>query len=308
MSRTVVVGLDGSPASLAAAEWAAREARLRRLPLKLLHAVEYWAPFYGYASLDGASAPASAPTEYGGERIPEDVSQQLTERHPGLEITTEQVDGQPLTVLAGAAQEAEVLVLGSRGLGAMTGFLIGSVSQAVLAHAERPVVVVRTGSWTESAYLSTPPDGSGPQEGAYRPVVLGLDLSRPCDELLDYAFDAAAARRAPLRVVHGWSMPPAYTFDPALIAPEIRDGMAADTATALGDALRPWRGKYPEVRVEEESSVGPAARHLVEASAGASLVVVGRRIRRSAIGTHLGPVAHAVLHHSAAPVAVVPHP
>ncbi|MET9854525.1 universal stress protein [Streptomyces sp. NPDC006450] len=307
MSRTVVVGLDGSPASLAAAEWAAREARLRRLPLKLLHAVEYWAPPYGYASLAGAPAPAPASTEYWGERIPREAFEQLTERHPGLEISTEQMDGQPLTVLADAAQEAEVLVLGSRGLGAMTAFLVGSVSQAVLAHAERPVVVVRTGSWMESAYLSAP-DGSGPQEGAYRPVVLGLDLSRPCDELLDYAFHAAAARRAPLRVVHGWSMPPAYTFDPALIAPEIRDGMAAGTATALGDALRPWRSKYPEVRVEEESSVGPAAGHLVEASAGASLVVVGRRIRRSAIGTHLGPVAHALLHHSAAPVAVVPHP
>ncbi|MFJ5811962.1 universal stress protein [Streptomyces sp. NPDC093093] len=307
MSRTVVVGLDGSPASLAAAEWAAHEARLRRLPLKLLHAVEYWAPPYGYASLAGPSAPALASTEYWGERIPREALKQLTERHPGLDISTEQLDGQPLTVLAGAAQEAEVLVLGSRGLGAMTGFLVGSVSQAVLAHAERPVVVVRTGPWVESAYLSAH-DGSGPQEGAYRPVVLGLDLSRPCDELLGYAFDAAAARRAPLRVVHGWSMPPAYTFDPALIAPEIRDGMAAGTATALEDALRPWRSKYPEVQVEEESSVGPAAGHLVEASASASLVVVGRRIRRSAIGTHLSPVAHSVLHHSAAPVAVVPHP
>ncbi|MFH7594412.1 hypothetical protein WDV06_04810 [Streptomyces racemochromogenes] len=78
-------------------------------------------------------------------------------------------------------------------------------------------------------------------------------------------------------------MPPAYGFDPALIAPEVRDGIAAGAATALGDALRPWRGTYPEVRVD------------------------GRRVRRSAIGTHLGPVAHAVLHHSAAPAAVVPH-
>ncbi|MFD5419082.1 universal stress protein [Streptomyces sp. NPDC127069] len=306
MSRTVVVGLDGSPASLAAAEWAAHEARLRRLPLKLLHAVEHWAPPYGYASLAGTSAPVPASTEYWGERIPQDVFQQLTERHPGLEMTTEQVDGQPVTVLTDAAQEAEVLVLGSRGLGAMTGFLVGSVSQAVLAHAERPVVIVRTGSGTDSAHLPTP-DGSGPQEGAYRPVVLGLDLARPCDELLEYAFDAAAARRAPLRVVHGWSMPPAYGFDPALIAPEVRDGIAAGAATALGDALRPWRGKYPEVRVGEECAVGRAAGHLVAASANASLMVVGRRVRRSAIGTHLGPVAHAVLHHSTAPVAVVPH-
>ncbi|AWZ03480.1 MULTISPECIES: universal stress protein [unclassified Streptomyces] len=303
MSRKVIAGLDGSPASLAAAEWAAREARLRRLPLKLLHAVEEWVPSYGYASRTGATPSP----QYWGERIPRETSRQLAERHPGLEITTEQVDGRPLTVLAAAAQEAEVLVLGSRGLGAVAGFLVGSVSQAVLAHAERPVVVVRSGTWMDTPYQEAP-DGNGPQEGTYRPVVLGLDLSRPCDELLDHAFDAAAARRAPLRVIHGWSMPPAFSFDPALLAPEVRDGMAAGTATALGDALRPWRGKYPQVRVEEVCSVGQAAGQLVEASADASLVVVGRRIRRSAIGTHLGPVAHAVLHHSTAPVAVIPHP
>ncbi|MFJ1566518.1 universal stress protein [Streptomyces erythrochromogenes] len=303
MSRPVIVGLDGSPSSLAAAEWAACEAHLRRLPLKLLHALEDWTPSYGHATSIGATPSP----QYWGERIPREVSQRLAERHPGLEITTEQVDGRPLPVLDAAAQEAEVLVLGSRGLGAVTGFLVGSVSQAVLAHAERPVVIVRPGTSQDSNDVSAP-NGSQPPAGTYRPVVLGLDLSRPCDELLEYAFDAAAARRAPLRVVHGWNMPPAFTFDPALIAPEVRDGLAAGTATALGDALRPWRGKYPAVHVEEECSVGHAADHLVEASADASLMVVGRRIRRSAIGTHLGPVAHAVLHHSAAPVAVVPHP
>ncbi|MET3983083.1 universal stress protein [Streptomyces sp. PvR034] len=303
MSRTVIVGLDGSPASLAAAEWGAREARLRGLPLTLLHALEDWVPSYGYTLPPGV---ADAPEDE-GEPLTHEVAGQLAERHPGLEITAKQGDGPPLTVLAGAAQEAEVLVLGSRGLGSLTGFLVGSVSQAVLAHAERPVVVVRPGSWTEGDRLS-PPDGSGARSEARGPVVLGMDLSRPCDALIDYAFGAAAARRAPLRVVHGWSMPPAYGFDPALLAPEVRDGMAAGTATALGDALRPWRGKYPEVQVEEECSVGQAAVHLVESSVGASLVVVGRRIRRSAIGTHLGPVAHAVLHHCAAPVAVIPHP
>ncbi|MGW6707684.1 universal stress protein [Streptomyces sp. NPDC054956] len=302
MSRTVIAGLDGSPASLAAAEWAAREARLRRLPLKLLHAVEEWIPSYGYA----ARTEATPSPQYWGERIPREVAQQLAERHPGLDITTEQVDGRPLTVLVAAAQGAEVLVLGSRGLGVLTGFLVGSVSQAVLAHAERPVVVVRPGAWTDADRLPAS-DGGGSPEGADRPVVLGLDLSHPCDELLEHAFDAAAVRRAPLRVIHGWSMPPAFAFDPALLAPEVRDGMAASAAMALGDALRPWRGKYPDVRVEESCSVGRPAHQLIEASADSSLVVVGRRIRRSAMGTHLGPVVHAVLHHATAPVAVVPH-
>nr|WP_324616772.1 universal stress protein [Streptomyces sp. XY332] len=84
----------------------------------------------------------------------------MAERHPGLEITTEQVDGRPLPVLETAAKEAEVLVLGARGLGTMTGFLVGSVSQAVLAHAERPVVVVRTVASPDRSYPA--PDGSTP--------------------------------------------------------------------------------------------------------------------------------------------------
>ncbi|WP_314250770.1 universal stress protein [Streptomyces sp. DSM 40907] len=302
MSRTVIAGIDGSPGSLAAAEWAAREARRRRLPLKLLHAMEEWIPSYGYASQTGA-IPSR---QYWSERIPREVALQLAERHHGLEITTEQADGRPLTVLIAAAQEAEVLVLGSRGLGAMTGFLVGSVSQAVLAHAKRPVVVVRPGAWLDADCLPAS-DGDAPRKDNDRPVVLGLDLSHPSTELLDHAFDAAAVRRVPLRVIHRWSMPPAFAFDPALLAPEVRDGMATSTATALAEELRPWRDKYPEARVEVDCSVGQPANQLVEASADASLVVVGRRIRRSAIGTHLGPVVHAVLHHATAPVAVVPH-
>lgn len=57
----------------------------------------------------------------------------------------------------------------------------------------------------------------------------------------------------------------------------------------------------------EQLVAGGPAHHLVEAASGAGLLVVGRRNRGSGIGTHLGSVAHAVMHHAAAPVAVVPH-
>jgi len=67
-------------------------------------------------------------------------------------------------------------------------------------------------------------------------------------------------------------------------------------ASALTDALRPWRGKFPEVDVKAQCVVGRAADHLVDASKDASLSVVWRRVRRAAIGTHIGPVTHAVLH------------
>jgi nucleotide-binding universal stress UspA family protein len=72
--------------------------------------------------------------------------------------------------------------------------------------------------------------------------------------------------------------------------------------------LKPWQVKFPDVDVTEVCRWGSPAHHLVDASREASLVVVGRRIRRSPVGTHIGPVTHAVLHHSAAPVAVIAHP
>ncbi len=70
--------------------------------------------------------------------------------------------------------------------------------------------------------------------------------------------------------------------------------------------LRPWRQKYPDVEVAEVSRCGSPADQVIDACRAASLVV-GRRIRRSPIGAHIGAVTHAVPHHATAPVAVVAH-
>jgi nucleotide-binding universal stress UspA family protein len=59
--------------------------------------------------------------------------------------------------------------------------------------------------------------------------------------------------------------------------------------------------------VDELSRLGSPASHLIDASRDASLVVVGRRVRRGPLGTHIGAVTHAVMHHATAPVAVVAH-
>jgi hypothetical protein len=91
------------------------------------------------------------------------------------------------------------------------------------------------------------------------------------------------------------------------MGPEFGAGLAAEETGELTEALRPWRGKLPGVEVAEQAVTVGAARHLVEAASTAGLLVVGRRIRRAAVGMHIGPVTHAVLHHAAARVAVVPH-
>ncbi|OKJ21731.1 hypothetical protein AMK21_09895 [Streptomyces sp. CB00316] len=301
--RTVIAAVDGSAESLAAAAWAAREARLRGLPLHLLHARQDRSPLFSPA-LSGGMGPTpdgTTMTRHGAERVLAETADRMGEGYPDLDVSVQQVIGRPAEVLLSATERAEVLVMGSRGLGALGGFLAGSVSTPVIARAERPVVVVRPGERVED-------EAGGSAAGRqYLDVVLGLDLSRPCDELISYAFEAATARAAGLRVVHGWTAPAVFDHDPAAADPGHRVARGLREVSALTDVLRPWRGTFPQVEVTEQCVVGRAAHHLVDASADASLVVVGRRIRRAPFGTHVGPVTHAVLHHAASPVAVVPH-
>ncbi|MGW5430026.1 universal stress protein [Streptomyces sp. NPDC004059] len=300
MPRTITVGLDGSPESRAAAEWAAREAKLRGVAVRL---VQVWEP----APAPTAHAPflGAETYQHWTERIPREAAEALRLRHPGVEVSTEQLSGSPAEALAGAAKDAELLVLGSRGLGGIAGFLVGSVGLGVVAHAERPVVLVRAG---EQAADEHETDAAGVASAAtsFRPVVLGLDLGSPDETVIRFALGAAARRAAPLRVVHGWNPTPYYAYGMAP-DPGIQQLLADTDAGALAEVLAPWRRKFPDVQVVAESSFGSPSNLLIDASRDASLVVVGRRVRQSAAGAHIGPVTHAVLHHATAPVAVVPH-
>ncbi|MFJ9025654.1 universal stress protein [Streptomyces sp. NPDC102259] len=300
MLRSITVGLDGSRESRAAAEWAAREAKLRGLPLKIVHVWEPVPEPMAQAPLLGAET-----QQHWTERIPREAAQGLRMRHPGVDVRTEQVSGHPAEALAEAANSAELLVLGSRGLSGLGGSMVGSVGLSTLAHADRPVVLVRALEVAADEHEADPvgvPSVATP----FLPVVLGLDVEHPDETLIEFAFDAARRRATSLRVVHGWNPPPYYAYGtPA--NPALHEALALGDAEALAEAVRPWRRKFPDVEVIEASRYGSAAVHVVEAAREASLVVVGRRMRRNPFGAHIGHVTHAVLHHSTAPVAVVPH-
>ncbi|MEV5986645.1 universal stress protein [Streptomyces sp. NPDC052051] len=268
MSPAVAVGLDGSPESLAAVDWAAREALLSRAELRIVHAGDQ--PPY-----DHESVPRPA-------HLLLDVRASLMDRHPGLPVAVHQVPGPAAAALSAVADEARLMVLGTRGPGRAAGLLLGSVARAVVARAQRPVVLVRAGFAATDEDMADPSAAAVPHDD----VVVGLDLRDPHDAVLGFAFDAASRRAVPLRVVQGRRHP-------------------ADRVTVT--ALRAWREKFPDVEVIEQCVIGTAGSHLADASHDASLVVVGRRRRPAPVGPHIGPVTHAVLRHAVAPVVVVPH-
>ncbi|WP_406446898.1 universal stress protein [Streptomyces sp. NBC_01613] len=300
MSRTVAVGFDGSPESRAAADWAAREAKLRALPLRLVNVWEIASASMAEAPLLGADT-----QQHWSERIPREAAERIRARHPGVDVTVEQRTGWAGEALVDVAKESEMLVLGSRGLSGVSGFMIGSVGMAVVAHAERPVVLVRAGELAATKHTRNP-SANPSADTACRSVVLGVDTKRPDDSLIEFAFDAAERRATTLHAVHSWTVPPYDWYGPSTNQ-RLNAQLAGTEAAALGTALRPWRQKFPAVEVVEDSRPVRAADLLLDASLDASLVVVGRRTRRSPLGSHTGPITHAVLHHCTVPVAVVSH-
>ncbi len=200
-TRSITVGIDGSPTSLDAADWAAREARRRRLPLRLLHAGTG-------PAVSGRVPDADVPA--GRTRTALDrAAIQLSYAHPALDIIARRTGTPAVQALLAAAADTETLVVGSRGSTGFAGFEVGSVALAVAARAARPVVVVRAGELPEDERTPVT-DGSPPDSAPYLPVVLGLDVDRPADDLIRYAFDTAAFRSAPLHVVHAWTRSEPY--------------------------------------------------------------------------------------------------
>ncbi|MGW7263271.1 universal stress protein [Streptomyces sp. NPDC054842] len=313
MPHDIVVGIDGSTEGLAAAHWAAQEAQRRGTGLGMIHV---WrrhprpAPYVPMGSTE---------REWAAQLLREAVHS-VRAAHPGLRITERLVCDATVAALLKAEADADLLVLGSRGLGALGGFLTGSVSQRVIGRSTRPVVMVRAGRSAADEHLPAT-DGVAPEEiprTPYRHVVLGLQTDRPCDELIEFAFDAARRRGTGLRAVR--ALRPARRPDPVpsvplvSAAPEGPPPAPWPQAQALADeertvtaVLRPWREKYPAVSVTETVTEGRAAVVLVKAAQGAGLLVVGRRGIDHQAGVFTGPVTHAVLHHVGCPVAVVPH-
>jgi nucleotide-binding universal stress UspA family protein len=133
----IVVGIDGSPASMAAARWAAKQARLTGATLDALTSWE-WPQNYGWSIY-----PSGYDPEGDGRAILDEVIDPIRIAHPAISINTTVIEGHPAAQLEEASYGADLLAVGSRGRGEFAGLLLGSVSEHCLTNAHCPVLVVR---------------------------------------------------------------------------------------------------------------------------------------------------------------------
>ncbi|MFF4603152.1 universal stress protein [Streptomyces sp. NPDC001339] len=285
MGGSVVVGLDGTDISVPAVRWGAAEAAARDLPLHLLHS-------HVSQPLNVPTAKEPTTRKRAGAEVLGAAEAMALQLHPGIAVTTEQVSVQAADALVDRSRQASMMVLGSRGHGAIAGFLLGSVSLHVLGRAECPVVTVRE---DVTASYGRPDIVVGVQE----PGTQG-------EAVLEFAFAAAEAHHANVRAVRAWEPSAVAGFVPTAPTspPDQEDAYTAAEEKKLADILAPWRAKFPDVTVVEHIQRGRVASVLLKACPQASLLVVGRRMHRTPM--LLGPVVFAVLHHSCCPVAVVP--
>jgi nucleotide-binding universal stress UspA family protein len=287
--RPVAAGVDGSTSSIRAVQWAARQAALWGVPLRLVHA-HVWPLIHqpSLAGLTGHDLQALLNLGYNWLRRAADAA---TGAVPDIDVNTELVTSAAAPLLIHESADARLVVVGSRGLGGFTGLLVGSNAVALSAHARSPVAVIRT-----------PGDDAEPPRSG--PVVLGVNGSPTNDEAaIAFAYEAAAQRQVPLTAVHAWTD---VTSQPSFLPPLDHNWpvIADDERRLLAERLAGWQQKYPDVQVEHVVTEGRPADSLLQAAQGAQLVVVGTRGRGGLRGLFLGSTCHALLHHAACPVIV----
>ncbi|MFI6494985.1 universal stress protein [Streptomyces sp. NPDC050564] len=287
MDLPLVVGVDGSERSLRAVDWAADEAALRGLPLRLVYA-SLWERYEGAALAGDLGKPSE---QVMAEDIVRVGARRARLRQSDLEVSTAVLPEEPEYALVREGRHASAVVLGTRGRSGLVEMLLGSVSLTVAAHADCPVIVLR-GSHDNQAGA-----------GIHGRVVVGVGEKGSNSAALRFAFQEARLRHVPLDAVRAWRCPAHETTDHPLLASEPARLHEQHATEVLEEALK---NAPADVELHRRTIEGPARRVLLAISHEAYLLVVGARRNPGHLGLQLGRVAHGTLHHAACAVAVVP--
>ena len=273
---TIVVGLDGSPSAERALDWAITQAVRERRQLTLAHAIDHMRTLW--ADPTGAAIPAVSGVMHDDAREMLALARaRVNERAPDLSVHEATWPSDPRPMLLQLAQDAHLVVVGSRGRGPLASALLGSVGVAVVRNAACPVVVVR------------PYDAGAVRNG----VLVGADGRPSSTATVEYAYLQASLHDLPLTILHG------------------PRGMAsyADTEELRLNATEPLTGlaeKYPDVRARVVVAEGLVDQELISASERMNLVVLGAHRGGRLSAAMNGSVAQIVVEHAQCPVVVVP--
>ncbi|UXA04826.1 universal stress protein [Mycobacterium sp. SMC-2] len=282
--RGIVVAVDGSPASNAAATWAAREAAMRKIPLTVVHAVT--TPSATWPPVPYPESLAVRLEDEGKKAIMHAIklAQEVLPADRAVAIHRELVYSSPALALIKMSEEAEMIVVGTAGRGLLARGVLGSVSATVVRHAHCPVAVVH---------------GDGLPDKQDAPVLVGIDGSPASDLATAIAFDEASRRGVELMALHAWS-------DIGITELPEADwsSLEEEAQRSLAENLAGWQERYPDVAVQRLIERDMPARQLAEKSQFAQLLVVGSHGRGGLSGLLLGSVSNAVLHSVRIPVIV----
>ncbi|MBI5339836.1 nucleotide-binding universal stress UspA family protein [Mycobacterium sp. BK558] len=281
----IVVGVDGSAASRVAVDWAARDAASRRVPLTLVHVLP-GAAMQSWIQVPLPPAYLEDEQKAAKEVLTDAVG--VAKAAAGDElfcINQKIVSGQAVPTLADLSKDAEMIVVGSRGLGKWERRLLGSVSSGLVQHARCPVAVIHD----EDPLIPHP---------AQAPVVVGVDGSPASEHATAIAFDEASRRRVDLVAVHTWSDAGYELPDDAWTEIQPEEDML------LAERLAGWQERYPDVTVRRVVRRDQPARRLLEEAAKAQLLVVGSHGRGGFAGMLLGSVGSQVVQSARMPVIV----
>lgn len=287
MDLPIVVGVDGSEASLRAVDWAADEATLRGAPLRLVYA-SLWERYEGTSIAEDLAKPDE---QVMAEDVVDTAARRARRRQPELDVSAEVLAEEPEYALVRESRSASLLVTGTRGRSGLAEALLGSVSLIVAGHAQCPMVVVR-GNHDNQA-----------RTGTHGRVVVGVGEKPAGSAAVRFAFDEARRRGVQVEAVRAWRWPAVESTDHPLMSGEPARLHEQQAVEALDAALQ---DVPPDVEARRRTVEGHARPVLVDASRDADLLVVGARRRSGHYGLQLGRVAHGVLHHSTCPVVIVP--
>ena len=288
--NVILVGVDGSPESLAAVDWAVARAERQGWRVHILCA--YSLPSFTTASLDGGYAALDdSAIRSGAQAVIDEAVERV--KKTGVAVTSSLETGDPAGVLVDLSEEATLAVVGTRGGGGFADRLLGTVSSALPAHSHCPAVVV-------------PQRTEGADYTPVRRIVVGVDGSSSARKALKWAVTEAEACGAELTAIAAVPMASGAGALAWLPAAVDREQVLADVRSGLDRAINEALEGHEGVTVRRHALDGNPAELLAEFSTAVDLVVVGSRGRGGFSGLLLGSTSQAVLSHASCPVLVAP--